>query len=197
MRAYGLVGDLLGVPSAARQLGGFTDGTLHAVDVARAGERAPRVYYARGPNGLQTGMAGSINVESIERVGAVNVAAALGKGGLAQVSMEQVLPWDPEVIITIDPNFYAAVWKDPLWQGVTAVRMKRVYLSPAVPFGWVDFPPSVNRVIGLHWLSWVLYPERRPADPASVVREFFSHFYHRTPEDAQIDALLRESGIAR
>jgi iron complex transport system substrate-binding protein len=195
MRAYDLVAELLGVPAAARQLGGFTDGTLHAIDVARAGQRPPRVYYARGPNGLQTGLAGSINVESIERIGAVNVAAALGKGGLAQVSMEQVLAWDPEVIVTIDPNFYEAVSKDPLWQGVTAVRTKRVYLSPAVPFGWVDFPPSINRVIGLHWLSWVLYPQRRPPDPAEIVREFFTRFYHRTPEDSQIAALLRGSGI--
>jgi iron complex transport system substrate-binding protein len=197
MRAYDLVGELLGVPAAARELGGFTDGTLRAIDVARAGERSPRVYYARGPNGLQTGLAGSINVESIERAGAVNVASALGKGGLAQVSMEQVLAWDPEVIVTIDPNFYEAVWKDPLWQGITAVRAKRVYLSPAVPFGWVDFPPSVNRVIGLHWLSWVLYPDHRPDDPASIVRDFFRHFYHRTPEDSQIAELLRSSGIAQ
>lgn len=194
-RAYELVGDLLGVPAAARNLASYTDATLRAVDVAAAGERPPRVYYARGPNGLQTGLAGSINVESIERIGAVNVAAALGKGGLAQVSMEQVLAWDPEVIVTIDPNFYDAVWKDPLWQGITAVRTKRVYLSPAVPFGWVDFPPSINRVIGLHWLSWAFYPEKRPSDPAAIVREFFTHFYHRTPEDSQIAALLRGSGI--
>jgi iron complex transport system substrate-binding protein len=194
--AIAMLGDLLGTPDKAGELREFTDTTLRMVDVARTGEKPPRVYYARGPNGLQTGLAGSINVESIERIGAINVAAALGKGGLAQVSMEQVLAWNPEAIVTIDPNFYAAVWRDPLWQGVAAVRSKRVYLSPAVPFGWVDFPPSVNRLIGLHWLSWVLYPERRPADPASIVRDFFTRFYHQTPSDAQLAELLRGSGLA-
>ena len=196
-RAYALVGDLLGERDRARELAAYTEKILAETDAARPA-RPPRVYYARGPSGLQTGLAGSINVESLERVGAINVAAeALGKGGLVQVSMEQVLAWNPEVIITIDPNFYASVWHDPLWQGVAAVRARRVYLSPAVPFGWVDFPPSVNRVIGLRWLTWVLRPEGAPADATDRVRDFFTRFYHRTPSDEQIAALLRESGLDR
>lgn len=196
-RAIALTGELLAVPEKAGELSAYVEATLRAVDAARSGQTPPRVYYARGPNGLQTGLAGSINVESIERVGAVNVAAALGKGGLAQVSMEQVLAWNPDIIVTIDPNFHDAVWRDPLWQGVAAVRDKKVYLSPAVPFGWVDFPPSLNRLIGLHWLSWVLYPERRPGDMHGVVGDFFTRFYHRAPTDAQLADLLRGSGLAR
>jgi iron complex transport system substrate-binding protein len=66
-----------------------------------------------------------------------------------------------------------------------------------VPFGWVDFPPSVNRVIGLRWLTWVLRPEGAPADARDQVRDFFTRFYHRTPSDEQIAALLRESGLER
>jgi iron complex transport system substrate-binding protein len=196
-RAIEMMGDLLGVPARANELRTFADVTLRMVDVARTGEKPPRVYYARGPNGLQTGLASSINVEIIERVGGVNVAASLGRGGLAQVSMEQVLAWDPEVIVTIDQNFYESVWRDPLWQDIAAVRTRRVYLSPAVPFGWVDFPPSINRLIGLHWLSWVLYPERRPTDPAAIVRDFFRMIYHQTPSDQQIADLLRGSGLTR
>jgi iron complex transport system substrate-binding protein len=196
--AYELLGELLGEAGRARELSSYIDGTLAEVDAAsssRPPQQRPRVYYARGPNGLQTGLAGSINVESLDRVGAINVAGeALGKGGLAQVSMEQVLAWDPEVIITIDPGFYAGIWSDPLWGGVAAVRTKRVYLSPNVPFGWVDFPPSVNRAIGLHWLSWVLYPDQPHREPRATVRDFFTRFYHRTPTDEQITALLTGSG---
>jgi iron complex transport system substrate-binding protein len=195
--ALALLGELVGERARARELADYINRTLAEADAAKP-SRPPRVYYGRGPNGLQTGLAGSINVESIERVGAVNVAAeAMGKGGLAQVSMEQVLAWNPEVIVTIDPNFYADVWKNPLWQGIAAVQAKRVYLSPAVPYGWVDFPPSVNRVIGLRWLTWVLRPEGAPADAVAQVRDFYTRFYHRTPSDAQIVALLRESGLGR
>jgi iron complex transport system substrate-binding protein len=196
-QALTLLGELVGERDRAQELADYINRTLAEVDAAKPSP-PPRVYYARGPNGLQTGLAGSINVESIERVGAVNVAAqATGRGGLVQVSMEQVLAWNPEVIVTIDPNFYAGVWSDPLWQGVAAVRSRRIYLSPAVPYGWVDFPPSVNRVIGLRWLTWVLRPEGAPADANAQVRDFYTRFYHRTPSDEQISALLRESGLRR
>src|SRR5262249_42017416 len=59
-------------------------------------DRRPRVYYARGPRGLETGLGGSINVETIELV-AQNVAGGT-RGGLANVSIEQVLLWNPDVI---------------------------------------------------------------------------------------------------
>ena len=70
-------------------------------------ERRPRVYYARGPRGLETGLGGSINVETIELI-AQNVAGGT-RGGLANVSIEQVLLWDPDVIVTIDQDFAANV----------------------------------------------------------------------------------------
>ena len=115
-------------------------------------DERPRVYYARGPKGLETGLGGSINVETIEFLGARNVAGER-RGGLATVSVEQVLTWNPDVIITIDRDFAANVRSDPQWKEVAAVRAGRVHLSPKLPFGWVDFPPSVNRLIGLWWLA--------------------------------------------
>jgi iron complex transport system substrate-binding protein len=152
--------------------------------------RRPRVYYGRGPRGLDTGLAGSINMESIEQVGAVNVAAELGRGGLVQVSVEQVLRWNPDVVVTIDPNFFASVRRDPLWREIAAVKSGRVYLAPNAPFGWIDFPPSINRLIGLRWLCRVLYPEAFPEDLRPAVRDFYARIYHQTPTDAQLDALL-------
>jgi iron complex transport system substrate-binding protein len=151
--------------------------------------RRPRVYYARGPRGLETGLGGSINVETIEFLGAHNVAADR-KGGLANVSVEQVLLWNPDVIVTIDRDFAANVRQDPVWASVAAVRSGRVHLSPKMPFGWVDFPPSVNRLIGLWWLARILYPEQFPEDLPALTRDFYTRFYHVTPTDAQIDHVL-------
>ncbi len=124
-------------------------------------ERRPRVYYARGPRGLETGLGGSINVETIELL-AQNVAGAT-RGGLATISIEQVLLWNPDVIITIDRDFAANVYAAiRAWAPVKAVQARRVHLSPKLPFGWVDFPPCVNRLIGLWWLAKILYPELFP-----------------------------------
>ena len=153
-----------------------------------APQRRARVYYARGPRGLETGLGGSINVETIELL-AHNVAGDI-RGGLANVSIEQVLIWNPEVIITIDPDFAASVLNDPAWSPVAAVRARRVHLSPTLPFGWVDFPPGVNRLIGLWWLAKMLYPELFAEDVRTLTRDFYARFYHVTLTDAQIDRVL-------
>lgn len=155
----------------------------------------PEVYYARGPQGLVTGLGGSINVEMIEFLGATNVAAG-ATGGLAGVGLEQVVLWNPEVIVTNDPNFYREVWKLPVWNGITAVMRKRVYLSPHLPFGWFDYPPGANRLIGLVWLSEILYPDLFRHDLAKEVAAFHRLFYHREPTAAQLAALLGEAGVA-
>jgi iron complex transport system substrate-binding protein len=152
-------------------------------------DRRPRVYYARGPRGLETGLAGSINVETIEFLGAVNVAAGL-RGGLTNVSLEQVLLWNPQVIITIDQDFASAVRADPDWRAIDAVRTGRVHLSPKLPFGWVDFPPSVNRVVGLWWLARMLYPREFPEDLRALTRDFYAQFYHVNLTDEQIARVL-------
>jgi iron complex transport system substrate-binding protein len=151
----------------------------------------PRVYYGRGPQGLNTGLAGSINVESIEQLGAVNVAGELGKGGMVQVSIEQVLRWNPDVVVTIDTNFYAAARTHPLWSSLPAIKAGRIYLSPSLPYGWIDFPPSINRLIGLRWLARILYPQAFPEDLRPIVRDFYTRCYHQTPTEAQLDQLLR------
>jgi len=161
--------------------------------VSRAREH-PLVYYGRGVSGLQTGGKGSITVEILDFLGVRN-AAAEARAGLAAVPIEQVLIWDPEVILTTDPNYWASVWTDPRWRSVKAVAAKRVYLSPNLPFGWFDFPPGANRLLGIWWAGKLLYPQTFDFDLRAKVAEFHRLFYHREPSAAQLDALLGEPGV--
>lgn len=191
------LGHALGDKEAAERLAAYCERALREVAdrVARVPEdKRPRAYYGRGPRGLQTGLAGSINVQVMEYLGARNVAGAT-RGGLVAVSLEQVLAWNPEVVFTSDPNFHREVWHDPRWQAVAAVRAKRVHLSPHLPFGWFDFPPGANRILGLYWAGKLLYPERFPEDLRVKTAEFYRLFYHREPDAAQLDALLGEPGV--
>ncbi len=194
--SYRLHGRIVGETARAQELARFCEDIIQTCRSRIATvppDKRPRVYYARGPRGLETGLGGSINVETIEFMGAVNVAGQT-RGGLATVSVEQVLTWDPDVIITIDQDFAASVRRDPAWAGVKAVRDGRVHLSPKLPFGWVDFPPSVNRIPGLVWLGKLLYPNLFPEDLTAFTREFHTLFYHRTPTDPQIAFVLEGRG---
>jgi iron complex transport system substrate-binding protein len=193
------LGVLLNDEKRGNQLADYLDAAFAEVKkrVAQApADQHPEVYYARGPQGLQTGLKGSINVEALDFIGVKNVAAGQA-GGLANVGLEQVVLWNPQVIVTNDPNFYREVWKLPVWSKVKAVRDKRVHLSPHLPFGWFDFPPGANRTIGLWWLGKTLYPEQfKDVDLAAKVREFYKLFYHQEPTTAQLKQLLDEPGVA-
>jgi len=192
------MGVVLGVPERGVELAAYAKGlidNLRKKIAAVARDKRPTVYYARGPQGLTTGLGGSINVEMIEFLGAVNVAGG-ERGGLTNVGLEQVVLWDPEIILTNDPNFYREVWKLPVWNSVAAVRKKRVYLSPHLPFGWFDYPPGANRLIGLEWLAEILYPDLFRFDLKREAAEFYTRFYHQAPGEAQLARLLAEPGVS-
>jgi iron complex transport system substrate-binding protein len=189
------LGKLMGNEGQAEKLAAWYERELADAKqrVSRAKEH-PLVYYGRGVSGVQTGGKGSINVEILDLLGVRN-AAAEARAGLATVAIEQVLLWNPEVILTTDPNYWASVWGDPRWRGVRAVQAKRVYLSPNLPFGWFDFPPGANRLLGIWWAGKLLYPKEFDLDLRAKVAEFHRLFYHRDPSDAQLDALLGEPGV--
>ena len=189
------LGKLMGNEAAAEKLAAWYENELKDVKqrVSRASSH-PLAYYGRSPSGLQSGGKGSINLEVLDFLGARNAAAG-ARPGLATVSLEQVILWDPEVILTTDPNFWNSVWTEPRWRAVTAVAAKRVYLSPHLPFGWFDFPPGANRLLGAWWAGKLLYPKEFDFDLRAKVVEFHRLFYHREPSAAQLDALLREPGV--
>jgi iron complex transport system substrate-binding protein len=192
--ALRLLGDILGAKERGETLAKYAEDSLAEVDrvlAAVPADARPRVYLARGPEGLETGTRGSINTEIIERVGAVNVVEGFaGRAGLVNASPEQVLAWAPDTIITLDAGFAAPVADKPQWQGVSAVAKKRVFVAPDKPFGFIDSPPGVNRLVGLRWLLAQLYPDKVTTDVRTAVRDFYTLFYQVSLSDADVDKLL-------
>ncbi len=189
---YRALGHLVGRADDAEKLAGSAETAIAIItrrSAAVPSEARPRVYYARDKSGLQTGFGGSMISEPIEFIGARNVAAEL-RGAHGAATIEQVRGWDPEIIIASDQEFAAQVRNDPAWASIAAVKSGRVYLSPKLPFGWVDYPPAVNRLIGLWWLGKIFYPDRFPEDIKALTRDFYTLFYHVTPTAAQLDRVL-------
>ena len=191
-------GRLLGVADRADDLAGSAEHAINALRgrlLIQSATQRPRIYYARGPNGLETGLPGSGAAASIEAAGAINVAAALGTGERVTVTPQQLREWNPDLIIAQDRSFYLAVQRDPAWRGLAAVRNKKVFLEPSQPFGWIDEPPGVNRLIGLYWLSQIFYPAESQDDLRSLMQDFYDKFYAIKLSDAQIEAIAKTAGI--
>jgi iron complex transport system substrate-binding protein len=193
---YRLLGEILDRREAAEARAAAAARVIAEAEEAAAVLRArgrPRVLYVRGPRGQETGLSGSINTEIIEFAGAENVAAGgggLGAGSLAPLSPEQALVWDPDWVIGIHPDFPAHARQDPVWRSLRAVRDGRLALAPSLPYGWVDFPPSVNRLLGLSWLP-VLFGARPAEALPAAVSDLYALLFHRRPEPARVEALLR------
>lgn len=184
-------GRLLGVPERGAALAREAERLLDESRGAGRGgrQRTPRVYVARGPDGLETAKAGSLNAESLALAGGESVASGPG-GGVARVSFEQVLAWDPEVVLTQDEGFFASAREDDRWKRLRPVREGRLHLVPSLPFGWLDGPPGVNRLVGLPWLVSRLHGAARGSDEIERVRAFHLAFYGFAPERAAFERLL-------
>lgn len=192
--ALRLLGEALGVPERGEALAQDAEATFARIDALLAevpeAER-PRAYLARGPEGLESGVVGSINTEILERAGGVNVLGSSDTArGLVQVNFEALLATDPDVIVTWDRQFYEGHRDNPLWSRMRAVQEGRVHLSPVLPFGWIDRPPSLNRIIGLDWMAATFYPDRYQIDLRARTRDFYRLWYHLDLTEAQLDRLL-------
>jgi len=198
--AMRLLGGILRVDPRADVLAERMESILRDVDRVTASippSSRPRVYLARGANGLETGNRGSINTEIIERVGAVNVVDSDVRAGLVTVSLEQVLAWNPDTIVTVDPAVAEHIRSNSAWASIDAVRRGRIFVSPRLPYGWVDAPPSLNRWIGLEWLARLLFPGKLPGDLRDVARDFYRVFYQVDVSESELDTLFAGSGAKR
>jgi iron complex transport system substrate-binding protein len=192
--AYAFLGPILGAEEEAEALGAYCRET-----VAYAGEKAAllsdkvSVYYARMDDGLTTEFKGSSNAQVLKLAGGVNVAEGDTPSG--EVTLEQVVAWNPETIIighigASEVAAYDAIMGGELWAETDAVKNGAVYSVPRLPFNWFDRPPSVNRVIGVKWLGNLLYPDVFDCDMTAEVKDFFSLFYHYALSDEEAAVLL-------
>lgn len=161
---------------AQRAAGGLADEAEAVLDRWRRAPAGPAFYYARDADGLETGFRGALATEVLEGAGWTNVA--VGSRDIGRVAREQVAAWDPEVIVTLDRTFAAAVQRDPVWRTRRDGRRRRLLLLPDRPFGWIDRPPSVNRLLGCAWLA---DPSGSPLALAALTRRLYGMAPVETP----------------
>lgn len=195
------MGKLLGEEDKANKLIDFTNKYLdkaNTVSSSISDSEKKKVYYAEGTEGLQTDPSGSLHSQLIDIVGGENVADVAVQNGTGQieVSIEQVIKWNPSVVITTDSTFYSKVYNDTKWANIDAVKNKQVYLSPQSPFKWFDRPPGANIIIGIPWTAKVIYPEKySDIDLKKTTKEFYKEFYHYNLTDEEVLDILKSSGL--
>ena len=193
--AYRKLGELLDMPTEAEALAAYCDKVYaQTVEIAGAVEKR-NLLYVTGDQGLNVIAQGSYHAEIIDLLGnnLAVVESPSSKGTGNEVDMEQILLWDPEVILFAPESIYGDVKNRPEWQAVTAIRNGDYYEVPFGPYNWMGFPPSVQRYLGMLWMSELLYPEAAQLDMFAAVQEYFELFYHCKITREQYDALMQNS----
>ena len=192
---YTLLGDLLGMPDEAKALADYCRSTYdRALTIADSVEKA-NLLYITGDAGLNVIAQGAYHAEVIDllsnNLAAVDDPSSKGTGN--EVDMEQILNWNPDVILFAPDSVYDTMAGDAAWQGVTAIQNGAYYEVPMGPYNWMGFPPSVQRLLGMLWMAKVLYPEAADYDLYTEAAEYFKLFYHCDLTREQYDALVANS----
>ncbi|WP_431223155.1 ABC transporter substrate-binding protein [Serratia sp. L9] len=139
-------------------------------------EQRVRVYMAN-PD-LTTYGAGKYTGLMMQHAGAINVAAK-DIQGFKQVSIEDVLKWDPAVIFVQEryPEVVQQILHSPQWQAIDAVKHQRVYLMPEYAKAW-GYPMPEALALGELWMAKTLYPQRfTGVDLQQRVDAYYQHYY--------------------
>jgi len=186
-----LDGSLTEIPHVLRLLGGVLHREGRAETLANVAEALlvlpathnthPRVVYARGADGLTVAAPDTDVTEVFTRLG-WQVLAPAGNGTFRQSSIDAIRALDPDMLIFSDPAMRETLMRDVAWRAVRAVRDGHALVAPSLPFGWLEEPPSVNRLLGFAWLSG--------HDPIILASLFNATVYGRALTPPQLDTVL-------
>lgn len=193
--AYTKLGELLNMPEEAKTLSDYcAKAYARTQEIAGSVEKA-NVVYCLGDTGLNVIAQGSYHAEVIDLL-ANNLAVVdepSSKGSGNEIDLEQLLLWNPDIILFAPDSIYSTVGSDPAWQQINAIKNGTYFEVPFGPYNWMGFPPSVQRYLGMMWMAQLLYPDTAQYDLYTEVAEYFKLFYHSDLTQAQYDALVANS----
>lgn len=186
---------MLGKPERATEIKARSDQELAAVKAQAAGRGAegPSIlYFNRFTDGLKVAAANSYNDFYIKLVGGTNPATGkdpLPGSGMVGLDVEQVLSWDPEIILlgNFDPAVPQDIYSDPVWRNVSAVRSRRVYKVPLGGYRWD--PPGQESPLMWHWLADIAFPQQQ-SPLRGKAAEYFRFLYNHELTAAELDKIL-------
>lgn len=179
-QAYDLLGDLLNKEEEASILSDYCREIYdESQEIASKVDKA-NVLYCLGDKGQNVIANGSYHGEIIDMMtnNLAVVEQPVSRGTGNEVDMEQIVKWNPDVILFAPDSIYDHVKDDPAWSNITAIKNNQYYQVPEGPYNWMGFPPSVQRYLGLMWMTHVLYPDHVEGTLYEAVNEYFQLFYH-------------------
>lgn len=181
--AYRTLGKLLDREEKAEELAAWCEKTFAMMTAMMeridADDARKSLLYCLGDKGVNVIAEGSFHAETINMMGK-NLAVlgeVVSSGAGNEVDLEQILVWNPDVILFAPDSCYDSIAESSQWQNLEAVSEGRFYKTPTGPYGWLSSPPAVQRYLGMLWLGQLLYPEYTEYDLQKEVTAYYKLFY--------------------
>ena len=197
--AYRTLGVLLGREEKAEEVATWCENTYASISAMMkrvdADDARKQLLYCLGDSGTYVLAEGSFHAETVNMM-SNNLAVVedvVSSGAGNEVDLEQILVWNPEVIIFAPDSCYDAVADAPQWQSIEAIARKQYYKTPYGPYGWLSSPPAVQRYLGMLWLGKLLYPEYTEYDLQEEVTAYYKLFYDCDLTDEMYRGLMENA----
>lgn len=181
------VGAILGNEEQAQALVSYWDEKIAMVEdaVSKVPEAERKVVYYTGKEITKANSSGW-TWPLIETSGGIS---ALPEGSKGEVNVEDVINWNPDVIITQGNTDISGLLSDDRIQDITAIADGEVYQCPIGAFWWDR--PSPESPLAFMWLAKTLYPDyTQDIDLKAETKAFFSQFYGYDLSDAEYNSFF-------
>lgn len=148
-------------------------------------DNKPVVYICGTGSYLKTAPREMYQANLIELAGGINAGSAIEGGSRVEVSYEQLLSFNPDIIIVPTnsnangtPDFTVDdILSDPILADISAVETKSVYQMPIGLESWDSPVPS--GALGVLWMLHIIHPELcSETELKQIVNYFYKDLYN-------------------
>lgn len=179
-----ILGKAIGEEERANRINDFFDKKVaDAKTISAKAKDKQKVLFLGSSSPLSVAPAAMIQTELIEAAGGENAVSGIDKeGGFVDVSVEQIIAWNPDVIWLPPYVNYTieSLLNDPAWSNIKAIKDKKVYICPSPDFEPWD-QPTAAVTLGICWATHNLHPDLYSLDDLKKdIDEFYSLLYGKT-----------------
>jgi iron complex transport system substrate-binding protein len=199
--SFKIIGEIFG-EDGVKKAQEFVD--YYQGNIKKAGELTAKVEAANKVTIMSLRYAGgtysTINGQDIcneyfESAGGINVAkdyTNTTSGTGLSVNTEQIVTWNPQVIMAFTKSAKDAILSDPTLADVAAVKNQKVYVCPYGVYNW-SVRSGEGAMLPL-WLGTIMYPDLfADTDMKQVVSDFFKSYYGYDISPEEITTVLAGS----
>ena len=183
-----LLGKISGLEERSKELLKYYDDTIDKVkDMTKDIKNKPSVYLSGSDNILKTCTSKMYQNYMIDTAGGKNVTENIDEGYWTNISVEQLIEYNPDVIYIVGYAKYTVedVLKDNRLKGLNAIKNKKVYVFPSTLEPW-DYP-TPSSILGMLWIVNNLHPDKYSTeDFKKDAKEFYNKFYDLKVTDKEI-----------